>query len=59
LQDDADAVRAELDAARLGLDGARIDIAELQRRLAEMEASTTYRAARKLSSLGRLRRFLR
>jgi hypothetical protein len=59
LQNSADGVLAELDATRLGLDGARIDIAELQRRLAEVEGSTTYRAARKLGSLTRLRRFFR
>jgi hypothetical protein len=59
LQSGADAGQAELDAACLGLDGARVDIAELQRRLAEMEASITYRVARKLGSFIRLRHFLR
>ncbi len=59
LQTNADIVNAERDAATKGLDGARVDIAELQRRLAEIEASNTYRAARTLSSLGRFRRFLR
>ncbi len=59
LQGDADAAQGELTAARLGLDGARLDIAELQRRITAVESSTTYRAASKLRSLGRLRRFLR
>jgi hypothetical protein len=59
LQNGADGVQAELDAARLGLEGARRDIAELQRRLAEMEASTTYRVARKFGSLAKLRRLIR
>ncbi len=52
-------LQGEADAARAAIDGARGDIAELQRRIAEVEASTTYRTARKLGSLGRLRRFLR
>lgn len=59
LQHDADAAHHELTAACAGLDGARVDIAELQRRIADIESSTTYRAARKLGSLSRLRRFLR
>lgn len=52
-------LQAEADAMRGALDGARADIAELQRRLAEVEASTTYKAAQKLGSLARVRRFLR
>ena len=52
-------LQAEADASRSALDGARADIAELQRRIAEVEASTTYRAAQKLGSLRRLFRFLR
>ena len=52
-------LQAEAEASRLALDGARIDIAELQRRIAEVEASTTYRAAQKLGALRRLLHFLR
>ena len=52
-------LQAEADTSRAALDGARVDITELQRRIAEVEASTTYRTAQKLGSLGRLRRFLR
>lgn len=59
LQSETDGALLELTAARQGLDGARLDIAELQRRIADVESSTTYRAARTLGSLGRLRRFLR
>ena len=59
LQHDADAAHHELTAAFAELHGARIDIAELQRRIADIESSTTYRAALKLGSLSRLRRFLR
>ena len=51
--------QAEADASRLALDGARADIAELQRRIVEVEESTTYRAAQKLGSLRRLLRLLR
>ena len=52
-------LQAEADASRLALDGARADIAELQRRIVEVEESTTYRAAQKLGSLRRLLRLLR
>jgi hypothetical protein len=52
-------LQAEADASRLALEGARADIAELQRRIAEVEASTTYRTAQKLGSLRRLLHFLR
>ncbi len=52
-------LQAEAEASRLALDGARTDIAELQRRIAEVEASTTYKTAQKLGSLRRLLHFLR
>lgn len=52
-------LQGEADSSRAALDGARTDIAELQRRIAEVESSTTYRVAQKLGSLHRLRRLLR
>ncbi len=52
-------LQAEADSARQALDGARADIAELQRRIADVEDSTTYKAAQKLGSVRRLLRFLR
>lgn len=52
-------LQAEADASRLALEGARTDIAELQRRIAEVEESTTYKAAQKLGSLRRLLHLLR
>ena len=52
-------LQADNDSTRQALAGAHTDIAELQRRIAAVESSTTYKAAQKLSSVSRLRRFLR
>jgi hypothetical protein len=56
-------LQAENDATRGALEGARTDIAELQGRIVAIESSTTYRAAQKaaqkLRSVSRLKRFLR
>ncbi len=52
-------LQAEADASRVALEGARADIAELARRIAEVEESTTYKAAQKLGSLRRLLHRLR
>lgn len=52
-------LQAENEAHRLAADAAQASIMTLSARLAAVESSTAYRAAQKLSSLGRLRRLLR
>lgn len=52
-------LQAQADESRAALDGAHAGVVELERRLAEVEGSTSYRAARKLGSLRSLLRLLR
>ena len=51
-------LQAENEGHRQGLETTRRSLDELTVRMATVEASTTYRAAQKLGSLSRLRRFL-
>lgn len=51
-------LQAENEAHRLDLETTKRSLGELTERLTTLESSTTYRAAQKLGSLSRLRRFL-